>query len=135
MNKGEEEIILRFPLRPDEGQEETEPEDNPGEIEPTEVQEAIKVMTAIIESQRAEKAEKGLPYYEAYGPDAHAILREKGIDIPEPANFHYETFRQRDRFSVVATALPRSGMEGRISYDSETGWWLAFGDIRQEWLP
>jgi len=36
---------------------------------------------------------------------------------------------------VVATALSKSGVEGKIIYESKTGKWVGTEDIRQEWLP
>jgi hypothetical protein len=36
---------------------------------------------------------------------------------------------------MIVTALPESGMKGKVIYESSTGKWLATGETRQEWLP
>ena len=106
-----------------------------GYVESSRVGEAVGIMSAIITSQKVEKVGKRLKYYDAVGPDAHKIITEKGIDISEARYFRYETMRERDHFLVIATALPESGLTGKIFYESSTGKWLATGDIKQEWLP
>lgn len=105
-----------------------------GYIESSRVDEAIGIISAIIETQKVERTGKSLKYYDAVGPDAHKIIAEKGIDISKARYFRYETFREIGAFVVVATALPGSGLRGRIFYESKTGKCLAIGDIKQEWL-
>jgi hypothetical protein len=99
------------------------------------VDEAIGIISSIIVSQEIEKAGKRLEYYEAVGPNAHEIIGRKGIEISKAVYFSYETFRTDGYFVVVATALPKSRMKGRIIYESKTGKWVGTEDIRQEWLP
>jgi hypothetical protein len=99
------------------------------------VDEAIGIISSIIVSQEIEKAGKRLEYYEAVGPNAHEIIGRKGIEISKDVYFSYETFRTEGYFVVVATALPKSRMKGRIIYESKTGKWVGTEDIRQEWLP
>ncbi len=99
------------------------------------VDEAIRIISSIIVSQEIEKAGKRLEYYEAVGPKAHEIIAKKGIEISKAVYFSYETFRVEGHFVVVATALPRSRMKGKIIYESKTGKWAGTEDIRQEWLP
>lgn len=95
---------------------------------------AIRIILAVIESQKVERMGICQTYYEAGDSDAHEIIRKKGVHIPKNAPFSYKTFELRDHFIVVATALPQSGMEGRIIYESTTGGWIGMGDIKQEWL-
>lgn len=95
---------------------------------------AIRIILAIIESQKVERMGICQTYYEAGDSDAHEIIRKKGVHIPKNAPFSYKTFELQDHFIVVATALPRSGMEGRIIYESTTGGWMGIGDIKKEWL-
>ncbi len=99
------------------------------------VDEGIRIISCIIVSQEIEKAGKRLEYYEAVGPKAHEIIAKKGIEISKAVYFSYETFRAEGHFVVVATALPRSRMKGKIIYESKTGKWAGTEDIRQEWLP
>jgi len=96
---------------------------------------AIGIITAIVMSQEIEKAGKRLEYYEAVGPKAHEIIEKKGIEISKAVYFSYETFKAGGHFVVVATALPKSGMKGKIIYESKTGKWVGTEDIQQEWLP
>jgi hypothetical protein len=97
--------------------------------------EAIGIISSIIVSQDIEKAGKRREYYDAVGPKAHEIIAEKGIEISKAVYYRYETFRAEGHFVVVATALPKSGMEGKVIYESKTGEWVGTEDIRQEWLP
>jgi len=99
------------------------------------VDEAIGIISSIIVSQEIEKAGKRHEYYEAVGPKAHEIIAKKGIEISKAVYFSYETFRAEGHFVVVATALPKSGMKGKIIYESKNGKWVGIEDIRQEWLP
>jgi type II secretory pathway pseudopilin PulG len=99
------------------------------------VDEAIGFISSIIVSQEIEKAGKRLEYYEAVGPNAHEIIGRKGIEISKAVYFSYETFRTEGYFIVVATALAKSRMKGRIIYESKTGKWVGTEDIRQEWVP
>jgi len=99
------------------------------------VDEAIRIISCIIVSQEIEKAGKRLEYYNAVGPNAHEIIAKKGIEISKATYFSYETFRAEGHFVVVATALPKSRMRGKIIYESKTGKWMGTEDIRQEWLP
>ena len=97
--------------------------------------EAIRIISGIIVSQEIEKAGKRLQYYDAVGPNAHEVIAKKGVEVSKAVHFSYETFRAEGHFVVVATALPKSGMKGRIIYESKTGKWAGTEDIRQEWLP
>lgn len=99
------------------------------------VDEAIRIISGIIVSQEIEKAGKRLEYYDAVGPKAHEIIGKKGFEISKAVYFSYETFRAEGHFVVVATALPRSRMRGKIIYESKTGKWAGTEDIRQDWLP
>ena len=99
------------------------------------VDEAIGIISSIIVSQEIEKAGKRREYYEAVGPNAHEIIGRKGMEISKAVYFSYETFRVEGHFVVVAKALSKSGMEGKIIYESKTGKWVGTEDIRQEWLP
>jgi hypothetical protein len=99
------------------------------------VDEAIGIISGIIVSQEIEKAGKRLEYYDAVGPKAHEIIAKKGIEISKAIYFSYETFRAEGHYVVVAKALPRSRMKGKIIYESKTGKWVGTGDIGQEWLP
>jgi len=105
------------------------------ELRNSEVDEAIRIIAAITVSQEAEKAGKRLEYYDAVGPNAHEVIAKKGIEISKAVYFSYETFRAEGHFIVVATALPRSRMRGKIIYESKTGKWAGTEDIRQDWLP
>jgi len=106
-----------------------------GYMKSRKVDEAIGIISSIIVSQEIEKAGKRREYYEAVGPNAHEIIGRKGIEISMAVYFSYETFRVQGHFEVVAKALPKSGMEGKIIYDSKTAKWVGTGDIRQKWLP
>jgi hypothetical protein len=99
------------------------------------VDEAIRMISDIIVSQEAEKIGTRHEYYEAVGPGAHEILLKRGVEISKAVYFTYETFRVEGDFIVVAKALPVSGIEGKIIYESKTGKWAPTEDIRQEWLP
>jgi hypothetical protein len=99
------------------------------------VDEAIRIISVIIVSQEIEKVGKRFDYYDAVGPKAHEIIAKKGVEISKAVYFSYETFRAQGHFTVVATALPTSGMKGKIMYESKTGNWAGIEDIRQEWLP
>ena len=98
------------------------------------VEEAIRIISCIIVSQEIERGGKRREYYEAVGPNAHEIIAKKGVEISKDVHFSYETFRAEGHFVVVAKALPKSGMKGRIIYESKTGKWAGTEDIRQEWL-
>ena len=106
-----------------------------GSMESHKVDEAIGIISSIIVSQEIERAEKRPEYYEAVGPNAHKIIAKKGIEISKAHYFSYETFRAEGHFVVVATALSKSGVEGKIIYESKTGKWVGTEDIRQKWLP
>jgi len=106
-----------------------------GSMKSRKVDEAIAIISSIVVSQEIERAGKRREYYEAVGPNAHKIIAKKGIEISKAHCFSYETFRVEGYFVVVATALPKSGMEGKIIYESKTGKWVGTEDIRQEWLP
>jgi hypothetical protein len=106
-----------------------------GHMKSRKVDEAIGIISSIIVSQEIEKAGKRLEYYEAVGPNAHEIIGRKGIEISKAVYFSYETFRVQGHFVVVATALPKSGVKGKIIYESKTAKWVGTEDIRQEWLP
>ena len=97
--------------------------------------EAIGIISSIIVSQDIEKAGKRHEYYDPVGPRAHEIVAKKGIEISKAHYYSYGTFRAEGYFVVVATALSRSGVEGKIIYKSKTGKWVGTEDIRQEWLP
>jgi len=99
------------------------------------ISEAIGIISVVIVSQDIEKAGKHLEYYDAVGPNAHEIIAKKGIDMSKAVYFSYETFRAEGHFVVAAKALPKSGMEGKIIYESKTGKWVGTEDIRREWLP
>ena len=99
------------------------------------VEEAIRIISVVIVSQEIEMAGKRVAYYDAVGPNAHEIIAKKGIEISKAHYFSYETFRVEGYFVVVATALPKSGMNGKIIYESKNGKWAGTEDIRQEWLP
>ena len=98
------------------------------------VEEAIRIISCIIVSQEIERGGKRREYYEAVGPNAHEIIAKKGVEISKDVHFSYETFRAEGHFVVVAKALPKSGMKGRIIYESKTGKWSRTEDFRQEWL-
>jgi len=100
-----------------------------------EVYEVIGTIAAIAVSQEAERGGKRHEYYDAIGPSAHEIIAEKGVEISNASYFSYETFRAQGHFVVVAKALPKSGLNGKILYESKTGKWVGTEDIRQEWLP
>jgi hypothetical protein len=106
-----------------------------GYIQSPKIDEAIGIISAIIVSQEIEKEGKRHAYYDAVGPNGHEIIAEKGVEISQAVYFGYETFRAEDHFVVVAKAVPKSGMKGRIIYESKTGEWVGTEDIRQEWLP
>jgi len=106
-----------------------------GSMKSRKVDEAIAIISSIVVSQEIERAGKRREYYEAVGPNAHKIIAKKGIVISKAHCFSYETFRAEGHFKVVAKALPKSGMKGRIIYESKTGKWAGTEDIRQEWLP
>ena len=106
-----------------------------GSMESRKVDEAIGIISSIIVSQEIERAGKRREYYEAVGPNAHKIIAKKGIEISKAHYFSYETFRAEGYFVVVATALPKLGLEGKIIYESKNGKWVGTEDIRQEWLP
>jgi prepilin-type N-terminal cleavage/methylation domain-containing protein len=106
-----------------------------GYIKSHKVDEAIRIISVVIVSQEIEMAGKRVAYYDAVGPNAHEIIAKKGIDISKAIYFSYETFRAERHFIVVATALPKSRMKGKIIYESKTGKWAGTEDIRQEWLP
>lgn len=106
-----------------------------GYMKSRKVDEAIGIISSIIVSQEIEKAGKRREYYEAVGPNAHEIIGIKGIEISKAVYFSYETFRVKDHFVVVATALPKSGLKGMIIYESKIAKWVGTEDIRQEWLP
>ena len=106
-----------------------------GYIESSKVHEAIGIISAVIVSQEIEKTGKRCVYYDAVGPNAHEVIAKKGVNISEAVYFSYETFRAKGHFTVVATALPTSGMKGKIMYESKTGKWVGIEDIREEWLP
>ncbi len=99
------------------------------------VDEAVGIISGIIISQEIEKAGKSFDYYDAVGPKAHEIIAKKGVKNLKDVYFRYETFRLEGHFVVVATALPESGMRGKIIYESKTGKWVGTEDIRQELLP
>jgi hypothetical protein len=106
-----------------------------GYMESRKADEAIGIISSIIVSQDIEKASKRHEYYDPVGPRAHEIMAKKGIEISKAHYFSYETFRAEGHFVVVATALSKSGVEGKIIYESKTGKWVGTEDIRQEWLP
>jgi len=106
-----------------------------GYIKSHKVDEAIRIISVVIVSQEIEMAGKRVAYYDAVGPKAHEIIAEKGIEISKAVYYSYETFRAEGHFVVVATALPKSRMKGKIIYESKTGKWVGTEDIRQEWLP
>ncbi len=99
------------------------------------VHEAIIIISGIIISQEIERSGKSFDYYDAIGPKAQEIIGKKGVEISDTSNFSYETFREQGHFVVVAKALPQSGLNGKIIYESKTGKWVGTEDIRQEWLP
>jgi hypothetical protein len=88
------------------------------------VDEAIRIISGIIVSQEAEKAGKRFEYYDAVRPNAHEIIAKKGVEISKAVYFSYETFRGEGHFIVVATALPKSRMKGKIIYESKTRKWV-----------
>ena len=104
-----------------------------GSMKSRKVDEAIAIISSIVVSQEIERAGKRREYYEAVGPNAHKIIAKKGIEISKAHCFSYETFRVEGYFVVVGTALPKSGMNGKIIYESKNGKWAGIGDIRQEW--
>ncbi len=106
-----------------------------GYIKSHKVDEAIRIISVVIVSQEIEMAGKRLEYYDPAGPNAHEIIAKKGIDISKAIYFSYETFRAEGHYVVVAKALPRSRMKGKIIYESKTGKWVGTEDIGQEWLP
>jgi hypothetical protein len=95
------------------------------------VDEALGNISCIVISQEIEKGGKSFDYYDAVGPNAHEIIAEKGVEVSNTSYFSYETFRAQGHFVVVATALPESGMRGKIIYESKTGKWAGTEDIRQ----
>lgn len=97
--------------------------------------EATRIILAIIESQEIERSGRYQTYYEAGDSDAHKTIRKKGVHIRKNAPFSYKTFKLEGHFIVVATALSQSGTEGRIIYESKTGQWIETGEIKKEWLP
>jgi len=99
------------------------------------VDEALGIISGIVISQEIEKSVKSFNFYDAIGPKAQEIIVEKGIEISDTSNFSYETFRAQGHFVVVAKALPQSGLNGKIIYESKTGKWVGTEDIRKEWLP
>jgi len=99
------------------------------------VDEAVIIISGIIISQEIERSGKSFDYYDAVGPQAQEIIAEKGVKISDASYFSYETFRVQDHFVVVAKALPQSGLNGKIIYESKMGKWVGTEDIRQEWLP
>ena len=99
------------------------------------VDEVIGTIAAIVVSQEAERGGKTHEYYDAIGPNAHEIIAEKGVEISNASYFSYETFRADGHFVVVAKALPKSGLNGKVIYESKTGKWVGSEDIRQELLP
>lgn len=99
------------------------------------IYEAVRIISGIIISQEIEKSGKSFDYYDAIGPKAQEIVEEKGVKIFDASYFSYETFRAQGHFVVVAKALPKSGLNGKIIYESKTGKWVGTDDIRQEWLP
>ena len=135
IGRGEGEITIRLPnkTRVACGEDTENPREGCGES--LKVKEAIRVITDIIQSQTIERAGECLSYYDAAGPKAHRIMKEKGVHVPELGYFRYEAFRSRDRFLVIATALRSSGMKGKIFYESHTKSWIGTGDIGEEWLP
>ncbi|UCF57846.1 MAG: hypothetical protein JSW15_05175 [Deltaproteobacteria bacterium] len=99
------------------------------------VDDVVGIISGIVISQEIEKSAKSFNYYDAVGPKAHEIIAEKGIEISSASYFSYETFRAQGHFVVVAKALPKSGLNGKILYESKTGKWVGTEDIQQEWLP
>jgi hypothetical protein len=95
------------------------------------VEEALGNISRIVISQEIEKGGKSFDYYDAVGPKAHEIFAEKGVEVSNTSYFSYETFRVQGHFFVVATALPESGMRGKIIYESKTGKWAGTEDMRQ----
>jgi len=57
------------------------------------------------------------------GQTPNEIMAKKGVEISKAVYFSYETFRVEGHFIVVATALPKSGMKGKIIYESKNGKW------------
>ena len=106
-----------------------------GYIKSHKADEAIRIISVVIVSQEIEMAGKRVAYYDAVGPNAHEIIAKKGIEISKAVYFSYETFRAEGDYVVVAKALPRSRMKGKIIYESKTGKWVGTEDIGQEWLP
>lgn len=99
------------------------------------VDDAVRIISGIIISQEIERSGKSFDYYDAVGPKAHEIIAEKGVDVSNTSSFSYETFRTQGHFVVVARALLKSSLNGKIIYESKTGRWVGTEDIRQEWLP
>ena len=99
------------------------------------VYEVLGIIARIVISQEIEKSGKSFDYYDAVGPKAHEIIADKGVEISNASYFSYETFRAHDHFVVVARALPKSGLNGKIIYESKTGRWVGTQDVRQKWLP
>jgi hypothetical protein len=99
------------------------------------VDEAVGIISGIIISQEIERSGKSFDYYDAVGAKAHEIIAERGVEISNTSYFSYETFKAQGHFIVVAKALPKSGLNGKIIYENKTGKWVATEDIRQEWLP
>ncbi len=95
------------------------------------VYEALGIIARIVISQEIEKGGKSFDYYDAVGPKAHETIAKKGVKISKDDCFNYATFRVQGHFIVVATALPESGMRGKIIYESKTGKWAGTEDIRQ----
>lgn len=99
------------------------------------VDEAVGIISGIIISQEIERSGKSFDYYDAVGPKAHEIIAKKGVQVSNTSYFSYETFRAQGHFVVVAKTLLRSGLNGKIIYESKTGKWVGTEGIRQEWLP
>jgi len=106
-----------------------------GSMKSRKVDEAIRIISVVIVSQEIEMAGKRREYYEAVGPKAHDTIDKKGVKVSKAVYHSYETFRAEGHFVVVAKALPRSRMRGKIIYENKTGKWAGTEDIRQEWLP
>ena len=102
---------------------------------PHKVDEAVRIMSGIIISQEIERSGKSFDYYDAVGPNAHEIIVKKGVEVSNTSHFSYETFRTQGHFVVIAKALLKSSLNGKIIYESKTGKWVGTEDIRQEWLP
>ena len=99
------------------------------------VYEVLGIIARIVISQEIERLGKSFDYYDAVGPKSHEIIAEKGVEISNASYFSYETFRAEGHLVVVARALPKSGLNGKVIYEGKTGKWVGTEDIRQEWLP